>query len=258
MTFIIAEAGVNHNGDIQEAMRLVVAAKRCGANAVKFQHFNSQRLWGDDRIKHLELSLKQMAMLKEQADSLGIEFMCTAFDCQSLEEILPLIKRIKISSGCITDMALLKMTNNTKLPVIISTGMCEGDEINDALVEIDNIPILLHCTSAYPCPLNQVNLSAMYELYYELDPRPTEFGLSDHTTTISIPIAAAALGATVIEKHLTLNRNVEGPDHIASIEPDQFKLMVQGIREVEQAMGDGIKRVQPGEMALREIWHARK
>ena len=253
MTFIIAEAGVNHNGDIQEAHRLVVAAKRCEANAVKFQYFDSRRLWGDDRIKHLELSLKQMTMLKEQASSLGIEFMCTAFDVQGLEEILPLIKRIKISSGCITDRKLLNLAHDTGLPIIVSTGMATPDEIVAALDVLRDV-VLLQCTSIYPCPPGFANLRAMQKYaFYDV-----EYGLSDHTTTVSIPIAAVAMGATVIEKHLTLDRNAEGPDHKASIEPDQFKLMVQGIREVEQAMGDGIKRVQPGETALREIWHARK
>ena len=257
MVFIICEAGINHNGDIQEAMRLIVAAKRCGADAVKFQHFNSQRLWGDDRIAKYELTVKQLTMLKEHADSLGIEFMCTAFDCQSLEEILPLIKRIKISSGCIVDEPLLAMAGVLNLPVIMSIGMAEPDEIEDALEAIlraDEVT-LLQCTSMYPCEPEQVHLAVMSELNWLYG---TDAGLSDHTTAISIPIAAAALGATVIEKHLTLDRNADGPDHKASIEPDQFKLMVQGIREVEQALGDGIKRVQPGEQALREIWHARK
>ena len=255
MTFIIAEAGVNHNGDIQEAMRLVTAAKRCGADAVKFQHFNSQRLWGDDRIKHLELTFNQLYNLRAQADLLGIEFMCTAFDSLSLEEILPLIKRIKISSGCITDKALFRMAKDTGLPIIVSTGMCDGKDIVGIVGAFDDDLTLLQCTSVYPCPLDQVNLLAMAMNGFGF---LRKIGFSDHTTTISIPIAAVAMGATVIEKHLTLNRNAEGPDHKASIEPDQFKLMVQGIREVEQAMGDGIKRVQPGEMALREIWHARK
>ena len=256
MTFIIAEAGVNHNGDIQEAHRLIVSAKRCGANAVKFQHFNSQRLWGDDRIEQYELTAKQQAMLKEQADALGIEYMCTAFDCQSLDEILPLVKRIKISSGCITDRDLLMAANNSGLPVIMSTGMADEEEVTIAASYFRmNMVTLLQCTSAYPCPIDQVNLIAIQHLWLEYG---YEVGFSDHTTTISIPIAAAALGATVIEKHLTLNRNADGPDHKASIEPAQFKLMVQGIREVEQALGDGIKRVQPDELELRSVWHARK
>ena len=256
MVFIICEAGINHNGDIQEAMRLIVAAKRCGADAVKFQHFSSQRLWGDDRIAKYELTVKQLTMLKEHADSLGIEFMCTAFDWQSLEEILPLIKRIKISSGCVTDEELLRLAAATGLPIILSTGMCDAGDVSAALVALSGLPIayaiakkdmtVMQCTSVYPCPLAQVNLLAV------------EDGLSDHTTSIFIAPAAVALGATVIEKHLTLDRNAEGPDHKASIEPRRFVQMVQGIREVEQALGDGIKRVQPGEQALREIWHARK
>ena len=256
MTFIIAEAGINHSGDIQEAHRLIVAAKRCGANAVKFQHFDSQRLWGDDRIEQYELTVKQQIMLKEQADALGIEYMCTAFDCQSLDEILPLVKRIKISSGCIVDEYLLDMAGDTGLPIVLSTGMATRGDIENALHRLDTDKVtLLQCTSVYPCPPSAVHLAVMRELSWSYS---VDVGLSDHTTTISIPIAAAALGATVIEKHLTLNRNAEGPDHKASIEPAQFKLMVQGIREVEQALGDGIKRVQPDELELRSVWHARK
>ena len=258
MVFVIAEAGINHNGDIQEAMRLVVAAKRCGADAVKFQHFNSQRLWGDDRIAKYELTVKQLTMLKEHADSLGIEFMCTAFDCQSLEEIMPLIKRIKISSGCIVDPVLLEDANQAGKPVIISTGMSRAEDVEQALCYFtypEDDVTLLQCTSVYPCPPDQVNLYVMRELAWT---HCTDVGFSDHTTGINCAIAAAALGATVIEKHLTLDCFAEGPDHKASIEPWQFTQMVWGIREVEQALGDGIKRVQPGEQALREIWHARK
>ena len=259
MVFVIAEAGICHNGDILEAHRLVVAAKRCGADAVKFQHFNSQRLWGDDRIAKYELTVKQLTMLKEHADSLGIEFMCTAFDCLSLVEILPLIQRIKISSGCIGDRDLKRVAANSGMPIIMSSGMADhrGTMAHvgffSHLVDL----VLLQCTSIYPCPLDQVNLKSMLAFKNYWEPK-LKVGFSDHTTGINCAIAAAALGATVIEKHLTLDCNAEGPDHKASIEPDQFKQMVQGIREVEQALGDGIKRVQPGEQALREIWHARK
>ena len=257
MVFVIAECGINHGGDLQEAMRLIVAAKRAGADACKFQHFSSQRLWGDDRIAKYELTVKQLTMLKEHADSLGIEFMCTAFDCQSLEEILPLIKRIKISSGCIGDKKLLWMAQGCRLPIILSTGMCEIEEIQSAIETLfwPKDLTILQCTSIYPCPLEDVNLYTLFELHQEVS---YPMGFSDHTTGINCAIAAAALGATVIEKHLTLDCNAEGPDHKASIEPHRFVQMVQGIREVEQALGDGIKRVQPGEQALREIWHARK
>ena len=256
MTFIIAESGINHNGDLQEAMRLVVAAKRSGADAVKFQYFDSQRLWGDDRIAQWQLSLKQMQMLKEHADAQGIEFMCTAFDVQGLQEILPLLKRIKISSGCLPRVALLKAADSAGLDVLLSTGMAEPGGIEIVLRYFYHASVtLLHCTSIYPCPVDQVNLLAIQILSNQFG---VPVGFSDHTATISVPIAAAALGATVIEKHLTLNRKAVGPDHLSSIEPHDFAAMVHGIRQVEQALGDGIKRIYPEEQKLREVWHARK
>ena len=261
MTFIIAEAGVNHNGDIQEAHRLIVAAKRSGADAVKFQYFNSLRLWGDDRIAHLELTLRQMQMLKEQADRLGIEFMCTAFDVDGLLEILPLLKRIKISSGLIVDQALLDTVDVTGLPVMMSTGMATLKEIGVALSRWPR-PLgargrltLLQCTSIYPCPPSQVNLRAMVSMRRRWH---VPVGLSDHTTTVSVPIAAVAMGATVIEKHLTLDRNAEGPDHKASLEPHEFAAMVVGIRQAEEALGTGRKRVMTGERELRRLWHVKR
>ncbi len=257
MTFIIAEAGINHGGDIQEAMRLVVAAKRCGADVAKFQHFNSQILWGDERIKHLELSDDQIVMLYEQSKMLGIEFMCTAFDAITLKFLLPMLKRIKIASGCVTDKELLGVAADSGLPVILSTGMCNIDDIDDAFDILEDVVDLtmLQCTSVYPCPPEQVNLSFMQKMgmIYE---RP--FGLSDHTNGIHIAIAAAALDAYVIEKHLTLDRNAEGPDHKASIEPQEFKAMVSAIRDIEQALGDGVKTIEDGEHNLRRIWRDRR
>lgn len=252
--FVIAEAGVNHDGDIQEAMRLCVAAKRCGASAVKFQHFNSRRLWGDDRIAALELDASEMANLKWQCDSLGIEFMCTPFDVQALNEISPLLKRVKIASGCITRIPLLQAVKRTGLPVILSTGMSNLGDIKTAFKELAGCDVtLLHCTSSYPCRTEDVNLKAMDALR-EQTVGLIPIGYSDHTQGITVAIAAVARGAEVIEKHLTLDRNAVGPDHKSSIEPEEFRVMVSAIRTVEQALGDGQKRVLECEKALRSAW----
>lgn len=253
--FIIAEAGVNHGGDIQEAMRLCVAAKRCGASAVKFQHFNSRRLWGDDRIAALELDASEMANLKWQCDSLGIEFLCTPFDSTSFEEIRALLKRVKIASGCIARYPLLEAIP-PEMPVILSTGMSTLGDINAALNTLDVLDrpgdiTLLHCTSAYPCRVENANLRAMLTMRAEYS---LPVGYSDHTQGVTVAIAAAALGATIIEKHLTLDRNAVGPDHKTSIEPEEFRVMVSAIRTVEQALGDGQKRVLECEKALRSAW----
>ena len=257
MTFIIAEAGVNHNGDIQEAHRLIVAAKRAGADAVKFQHFSSQRLWGDDRIAHLELLPKHLVMLKEQAEAMGLEFMCTAFDLQCLDDVLPLVRRIKISSGMMSNRDMLNAAAATGTPALLSTGMHHFQEVADALGCFpDEYPVtLLQCTSSYPCDVADVHLNAMLALG---DDFCLPVGLSDHTTTVSVPIAAAALGATVIEKHLTMSRTAKGPDHLSSLDPHGFASMVHGIRQVEAAMGNATKIVQDCELELRSAWRDQK
>ena len=254
MTFIIAEAGVNHGGNFGTALKLVDAAKSTGADAVKFQLFDSRKLWGDDRIKHLELSRPQMKDLAAYAKSAGIEFMCTPFGVEEVLFLKPLVKRMKIASGCLRRHALLREIRDTNRPVMLSTGMSRMKDIDEALDELDGSDVtLLHCTSSYPCRLEDVNLKAMNKLSMFGWP----VGYSDHTNGITVPIAAAALGATVIEKHLTLDRNAEGPDHKASITPDMFKAMVTAIREVETALGDGIKRVLPCEEPLRKLWRAK-
>lgn len=250
-TFVIAEAGVCHNGDFETALRLADAAKWAGADAVKYQLFTSQKLWGDDRIKHLELSQPQMKDIAAYCKSLGIEFMCTPFDVESLYYLVSLkVKRLKISSGCLTNTDLLYAAYQSGLPVILSTGMSTEAEIGEALSMLAINVTLLHCTSSYPCRLEDVNLKAMDRL--KRFHRPV--GYSDHTDVITVAIAAVARGATVIEKHLTLDRNQEGPDHKASITPKTFKAMKLGIMEVEYALGDGIKRVLPCEEALRKAW----
>lgn len=252
MIFIIAEAGINHGGNMADARQLIKAAKRAGANAVKFQMFNSRLLWGDDRITHLELSKEQIVELYKFAGSMEIEFMCTPFDEHAVGFLHGMgIKRMKVASGCLTNNRLLLAINNTRLPVILSTGMSNRGDISHALGFLDRVHTLLHCTSAYPCPVEDVHLKAMVKLGKSFH---LPVGYSDHTSGLVVSLAAAALGATVIEKHLTLDRTQEGPDHKASIEPHEFAAMVTGIREIEQALGDAEKRVQPSESQLRRLW----
>lgn len=251
MTFIIAEVGVNHNGNFETALKLCDAAKASMADAVKFQLFSSQALWGDERIKHLELSREQMKDLHAYCEAIGIEFMCTPFGIEEALFLKPLVKRMKIASGCIGRFDLLEAVKN--MPVILSTGMSMPEDIDVALRHLDLSVTLLHCTSCYPCNLENVNLKAMT---WMRDWYGYPVGYSDHTSSITIPIAAVALGATVIEKHLTFDRNAEGSDHKSSITPREFKAMALAIREVEAALGDGIKRVMPCEEPLRALWRA--
>ena len=249
--FVIAEAGVNHGGDVNVAKRLIDAAKAAGADAAKFQYFSSYKLWRDDRIKHLELHFSEFVILHNYCKNVGIEFLCTPFGVEEVVLLRQLVKRWKIASGCITRMPILDAVNDTGLPVILSTGMATMQEIAVAEQVLSNDLTLLHCTSAYPCPLDQVNLRAMIELR---DTFRTPVGYSDHTKGITVAIAAAAMGASVIEKHLTLDCTASGPDHAASIEPEEFRVMVRAIRDVETAMGNGAKRVMPSELNLRTAW----
>lgn len=249
-TFVIAEIGVNHGGSLQMAKHLIDAAKASGADAAKFQFFSSQKLWGDDRIKHLELRFADMERLHEHCQRIGIEFMSTPFGVEELILLKPLLKRIKIASGCIGRQALLEAAANTGLPVILSTGMSTPDDISRALRWLLDEITLLHCTSSYPCRLEDVNLKAMDGLASFGWP----VGYSDHTNGITVAIAAVALGAVMIEKHLTLDRNMEGPDHKSSITPREFMAMRMAIGEVEAALGDGVKRVMDSEKSLRSLW----
>ena len=247
--FVIAEAGVNHCGRLITAFKLCDAAKACGADAVKFQHFSSQTLWGDGRIAHLELRDAEVAVIAKHCASIGIEFMCTPFGVREVGVIAPLVKRIKVASGCLERWDLLDAVAATGLPVILSTGMADESRVEMAMDRLDwSKTTVLHCTSAYPCPIDQVNLRAM-------DRYLPRGGLSDHTQGITIAIAAAGRGAAVIEKHLTLDSRAEGPDHKASIEPQEFRVMVSAIRTVEAALGDGVKRAQPAEEETRRQWY---
>ena len=251
--FLIAEAGVNHNGHFRTALELVDAAKECGADAVKFQYFSSERLWGDDRIASLELTLPQLEDIQAYCKAVGIEFMCTAFGVEELKEISRWLKSIKIPSGLMTNKDLLRAAVQTKKPVILSTGMSEMVEIGESAQFFERDLTILQCTSSYPCRLEDVNLQAMVNMrkFFWMK---ADIGLSDHTTSITVPIAAAALGCAMLEKHLTLDRKQEGPDHKASITPAEFKAMRLAIIEVEAAMGDGVKKVEDAERPLRKAW----
>ena len=243
-SFIIAEAGVNHNGSPLLAMRLADVAKDCGADAVKYQLFSAAKLKRHE-LRKLELSYDDMRLVAEHCARIGIEFMCTPFDVEALDFLVSLgVKRLKISSGCLANWDLLYAAYQSGLPVILSTGMGTMEDVKRALGHLHAHVTLLHCTSAYPCPVSDVNLAAM---------RPG-WGLSDHTEGIHIAIAAVARGAVAIEKHLTLYRKMEGPDQASSIEPPAFLDMVRCIRDVEAAIGDGVKRAMPSEKPCMEIW----
>lgn len=266
--FIIAEAGVNHNGDINIAKRLVDAASESRADAVKFQTFIGEKFISSkaekaeyqkktvgetgsqlDMIKKLELPQDAFRVLKEYCEKKKIKFMSTAFDIDSAKFLNDIgVDVFKIPSGEITNYPLLKVIGQFKKRVIMSTGMSEIPEIKAAIDILKqygtNDISVLHCNTQYPTPMEDVNLKAMQQLRNELD---LPIGYSDHTLGIEVPIAAAALGAEIIEKHFTMDRNMEGPDHRASLEPDELKKMVEGIRNIEKALGDGIKRVSPSE-----------
>ncbi|MBF8274559.1 MAG: N-acetylneuraminate synthase, partial [Magnetococcales bacterium] len=293
--FIIAEAGVNHNGDLQRAVAMVDCAAAAGADAVKFQTFKAENLvtaqgpkaayqqqatgTGSqlEMLKALELSQGDHFVLAQRCREKKIEFLSTPFDLPSLRFLVDegLINRIKIPSGELTNGPLLFAAAQTGKPLIVSTGMAHPEEIAMALRVIDaglsgghpsalsfalESPtrfdhlapriILLHCTTAYPTPMNEVNLRAMVTLKNQFG---TAVGYSDHTQGITMAIAATALGAQVVEKHFTLDRHLEGPDHRASIEPGELIAMVAGIRDVEAALGDGNKRPRSSELENAKV-----
>ena len=274
---IIAEVGVNHNGKLELAKKLVDLAKVAGADIVKFQTFVSEngvsknakkaeyQMAGDiqeesqlNMIKKLELTFNDFAVLYEYCLDRGIEFLSTAFDFQSIDFLNSLgMKRWKIPSGEITNLPYLIKIAQLNKPVILSTGMSTMDDIESAISILRQNGVgeltVLHCTTEYPTPFQDVNLKAMLTIKDEFG---VQIGYSDHTKGIEVSIAAAVLGATVIEKHFTLDRNMEGPDHKASLEPDELKAMVTSIRNIESALGDGIK--QPAESEKKNMVVARK
>ncbi|MDB0047982.1 N-acetylneuraminate synthase [Burkholderiaceae bacterium] len=275
-TLIIAEAGVNHNGDLKRAKQLVASAAAAGANLVKFQTFVTSKVIafhaskapyqkgvtdpGEsqyDMVCKLELSRADHEVLIEECRRHGIGFFSTAFDAESFDLLVELgVDCVKIPSGEITNLPLLRYVTRLGLPVILSTGMANLGEIEAALEVIEqagtprSLVTILHCTTEYPAPMGDVNLKAISSLRAAFG---CEVGYSDHTAGIEIPIAAVALGATVIEKHFTLDRNLPGPDHKASLEPYELKAMVDAIRNVEHALGDGIKRPSPSDLKNKAI-----
>jgi len=275
--FIIAEAGVNHNGSIELAKQLVDKAVWAGADCIKFQTFNSKNLVSKnaqkaeyqkrttggtesqlDMLKKLELSKEQFVELRDYCNQKGIMFLSTPFDLESIDFLASIgVKTWKIPSGEITNYPFLRAIGKRKESVIMSTGMCTLDEVRDAIEVLKTFGTsditLLHCTTEYPAPYDSVNLKAMLTLQNEFG---FNVGYSDHTNGIEVPVAAVAMGASVIEKHFTLDKNMEGPDHKASLEPEELKQMVQGIRNVEVALGDGTKK--PSEAEKKNIAIARK
>jgi len=271
--FVIAEAGVNHNGSLDLAVRLVEGAAKAGADAVKFQTFSADALVGqgvekaayqkastgagDQRsmLKALELSREHHVVLAGRCKELGIEFMSTPFDESALRFLADLgIRRVKIASGELTNKPFLEQAARVGLPLILSTGMGTSAEIAEALGWIraaGSPPLtLLHCTSNYPAAFADVNLMAMRGMAQEFG---LPVGYSDHTSGITVSPVAVALGASVIEKHFTLDRHMEGPDHAASLELDELAAMVSAIRDVEAALGDGIKAPRPSELPVRSL-----
>lgn len=245
MVFVIAEVGVNHNGDIDEAHRLVDVALAAGADAVKFQAFTPKRLDPPgprrDMLSLLKLNKFQLNDLAEYCEGAGIEFMATPFDVEWLEWLVSVgIKRIKISSGSSSDSGLIAAAERTGLPVILSTGMTSEPELVVAVCLLRTAHLtLMHCVSAYPTKPEILNLRRISSLKSTFSSFGVSVGLSDHSTSIFPAVAAVALGASVIEKHITLDQKASGPDHASSLEPKKFARMVRAIREVEASMGDG-------------------
>lgn len=272
--FIIAEAGVNHNGDMDTARKLVDAAAEAGADAVKFQTFKGEKLSSKfakkaeyqkettdaeesqlDMLKKLEFPYDEHEGIMEYCKSKGIMFLSTAFEEESADFLNDLgVEIMKIPSGEITNYPLLKKIGGFKKPIVISTGMSTLDEILEALKVLKgngaNEIYVLHCNTEYPTPFNDVNLKAMETIRKATG---CSVGYSDHTEGIEVPIAAVAMGATIIEKHFTLDKAMEGPDHKASLNPYELKNMVSAIRNIEMAMGTGEKEPSTSEKRNIEI-----
>lgn len=233
---IIAEAGINHNGDMSLALRLINAAVEAGADSVKFQLYKSEKIAppGEkrDMLRQFQFHVEQMATLKRYCDDFGIEFMCTPFDVESVDELEPLVKRYKIGSGQANDIMFLDHVASKEKPIILSTGMSEFPDIRHVLGALDMPVTLLHCVSIYPTPPEKANLQRMIQMQKSFS---LPIGYSDHTEGIDIALAAVALGAVMVEKHLTLDKSMPGPDHKASITPDELKALVHGARRIKSA-----------------------
>ncbi len=296
MTLIIAEAGVNHNGNEELAIELINVAKESGADIVKFQTFKSKNCisinadQAEYQVKNTRIKESQLAMVQKlelsyevhrrlikHCNNIGIEFLSTAFDHESLDFLINDLKlsRLKVPSGEITNAPLVLAHARTKCDIILSTGMATLSDIEKTLgviafgytASLDRAPTedaffnayfsvagqkalqdkvtILHCTTEYPAPLQDINLNAMDTIQQAFK---LPIGYSDHSEGILVPIAAVAKGATIIEKHFTLDKKMEGPDHVASLSPSELKAMVKAIRSIEECLGDGLKGPRPSEM----------
>ena len=276
-TFIIAEAGVNHNGSLEMAFQLIDVAVAAGADAVKFQTFKAEKFiavsapkagyqketTGSDEsqlemVKKLELDETAHTRLYQHCQHKGIQFLSSPFDLESIDLLYRLgLEVFKIPSGEITNLPYLRKLGALKKRLILSTGMADLGEIEDALdvliesgTPLENITVL-HCNTEYPTPFEDVNLKAMLTIRNAFP--GLSVGYSDHTNGIEVPIAAVAMGASVIEKHFTLDRNLPGPDHRASLEPPELSAMISGIRNIEKALGAGIKKPSPSESKNKPV-----
>ena len=271
---IIAEAGVNHNGDLEMAKKLALTAKQCGADIVKYQTAvpelviskfaqkaeYQKKTTGEqesqlEMVRRLHFDFAAHKELKEYCDSIGIQYLSAPFDIPSVEFLGSLkLPWMKVPSGEITNLPYLEAVGRTKTPVILSTGMSILSEVEDALTILEDAGcpgvVLLHCNTEYPTPYEDANLGAMLDL---ADQFGLPVGLSDHTTGWECDVAAAVLGAAVIEKHFTLDKNMEGPDHKASLEPAELAAMVTAVRNVEKALGSGHKAVSASEAKNKPI-----
>lgn len=273
--FIIAEAGVNHNGDLNLAYKMVDKAKEAGVDCIKFQTFKTEKIISKntemadyqkentsnnesqyDMVKKLELSYEDFRKIKNYCEQKEIIFLSTPDEKESLDFLVDELKvsTIKVGSGEVTNYLYLKEIAKKNKEIILSTGMSTLGEVEKALEIIreynNKKVILLHCTTNYPCPMEEVNLKAMLTLKEAFK---TEIGYSDHTLGTEVAIAAVAMGAKVIEKHFTLDKNMEGPDHKASLDPKELKIMVEQIRNIEKALGDGIKKPNKSEEKIKKV-----
>jgi len=278
--YIIAEAGVNHDGELSKAIQLIDQAKNAGADAVKFQTFKASNIvtkyakkanyqqenMNTDKndqlsmLKKLELSEEDHYKLLKHSQKVGIEFLSTPFDTESADFLNSLgMKIFKLASGEITNLPLLKKISSFKRKVIMSTGMANLKEVEACVATLIEFGqpkeeiIILHCNTEYPTPFQDVNLTAMLTIK---NATGCQIGYSDHTEGIEIPIAAVTLGATVIEKHYTLDKSLDGPDHKASLNPEELKSMIIAVRKIELALGTGIK--EPSKSEIKNMINVRK
>jgi len=271
--FIIAEAGVNHNGDIKLAKKLVDVAKEAGADAVKFQTFKAENVVTEnaamasyqkrnikkketqqEMLKEMELDYKDFIRLKKYCDKKKIIFLSTPHSEDAIDFLEDLVPAYKVGSGDLTNLPFLEKIAKKKKPIILSTGMATLSEVKEAVRTIkrakNNKIILLHCTTNYPCSLEEVNLRAMLTLKKEFN---LPVGYSDHTLGILVPVMAVTMGARVLEKHFTLDKHLPGPDHKASLEPDELKEMIKAVRNVEKTLGNGIKKPTRSEEKIKKV-----